>query len=76
MKRIIIVLMIAMTVSLTACGNTTELDPEVEQIRQTQIQYWDLFENNENLGEVHDYNQTLDGIQINFKDGSGYWIEK
>ena len=36
----------------------------------------DAFENNENLAEVHSYNKTLDGIQINFLDGSGYWIEK
>lgn len=57
------------------------MDYVVHEVNNTifLIEYSDVmyaFENNENLGEVHDYNQTLDGIQINFKDGSGYWIEK
>ena len=43
------------------------------------IEYDDVafaMENNKMLGEVVGYAETQDGIQIDFVDGTGYWIEK
>ena len=54
--------------------NVTEASSTVFLIEYDDVTF--AVENNEVLGEVVGYAETQDGIQIDFADGTGYWIGK
>lgn len=56
------------------------MDYEVSTIGNTLflIEYDEVtfaMKNNEKIGEVASVIESSEGIQVNFTDGSGYWIE-